>query len=148
MNAKKVWNCQFYSLNFKKNLFPLLWIEWNCGCVNDLMTHLEAPWFYCRPRLPSLWTKKQRHRISRPHDCCPPHEEPDIEDYSRFNWFNTSEYLELIQLKLLLLGLLPLLLLALGAHGQARHGGTSTESEKILKIFGKSHRNIIYLSCR
>ena len=26
MNAKKVWNCQLYSINFKKNLFPLLWM--------------------------------------------------------------------------------------------------------------------------
>ena len=27
MNADRVWNCQFYSLNFKKNLLPLMY---NC----------------------------------------------------------------------------------------------------------------------
>ena len=42
MNAKKVWNCQFYSINFKKNLFPLLWITFINTLRQSSLFHIRA----------------------------------------------------------------------------------------------------------
>ena len=77
MNAKKVWNCQFYSINFKKNLFPLLWIivlyvslycpsfiEQNSGIILTMtmksnntqdLTSIEVSQLQYLPPLPLIW---------------------------------------------------------------------------------------------